>query len=96
MAKDYSQVNFRIPTKLKEQIEKSALENERSITAELVARLEKSFDEPMKFNPSDAEAVTKLVAKSMQELLLALSNQGVDGDQILSALREVSGSKKAP
>lgn len=96
MAKDYSQVNFRIPTKLKEQIEQSALENERSITAELVARLEQSFDEPMKFNPNDAEAVTKLVAKSMQELLLALSNQGVDGEQILGALREISGNKKAP
>ena len=96
MAREYSQVNFRIPTKLKEKIEESASTNERSITAELVARLEQSFDEPMKFNPSDAEAVTKLVAKSMQELLLALSNQGVDGEQILSALREISGNKKAP
>ncbi|WP_180004068.1 MULTISPECIES: Arc family DNA-binding protein [unclassified Acinetobacter] len=44
MAKDYTQVNFRIPTKLKEQIEKSANNNERSITAELVARLEQSFE----------------------------------------------------
>lgn len=43
MTKDYSQVNFRIPTKLKERIEDSALLNERSITAELVFRLEQSF-----------------------------------------------------
>ena len=44
MAREYSQVNFRIPTKLKEKIEESASTNERSITAELVARLEKSFE----------------------------------------------------
>lgn len=45
MAKEYSQVNFRIPTSLKEKIEKSALENECSITAEIVSRLEDSFKE---------------------------------------------------
>ena len=44
MAREYSQVNFRIPTKLKEKIEESASTNERSITAELVARLEQSFE----------------------------------------------------
>lgn len=44
MAKDYTQVNFRIPTKLKEEIEKAAQENERSITAEIVHRLEQSFE----------------------------------------------------
>lgn len=43
MAQDYSQVNFRIPTKLKEDIEKASLTNNRSITAELVSRLEESF-----------------------------------------------------
>ena len=44
MAREYSQVNFRIPTKLKEKIEESASTNDRSITAELVARLEQSFE----------------------------------------------------
>lgn len=43
MAQDYSQVNFRIPTKLKEKIESSAIENNRSITSELVSRLEDSY-----------------------------------------------------
>ncbi len=50
MAQDYSQVNFRIPTKLKEQIEQSSLTNNRSITAELVSRLEKSFENDYKIN----------------------------------------------
>lgn len=44
MAQDYTQVNFRIPAKLKEQIEEASLVNNRSITAELVSRLEKSFE----------------------------------------------------
>ena len=91
-----TQYNLRWSDELKEKVAQSAKEHNRSMNADIVARLEKSFDEPMVFNPNDAEAITQLVAKSMQELLLALSNQGVGGDQILSALREVSGSKKAP
>lgn len=57
MAKDYSQVNFRIPTKLKEDIEKAALENERSITSELVSRLEESFEEKNSLPPEVIEAL---------------------------------------
>ncbi len=44
MAQEYSQVNFRIPSKLKEDIEKAAFANNRSITSELVSRLEQSFN----------------------------------------------------
>ncbi|MFV5500422.1 Arc family DNA-binding protein [Acinetobacter towneri] len=44
MAQEYSQVNFRIPSKLKEDIEKAASANNRSITSELVSRLEESFE----------------------------------------------------
>lgn len=47
MAREYSQVNFRIPTRLKEKIEASAISNEQSITAELVSRLEQSFESPV-------------------------------------------------
>jgi len=57
MAKDYSQVNFRIPTKLKEDIEKAALDNERSITSELVSRLEDSFKEKNSLPPEVFEAL---------------------------------------
>lgn len=89
-------VRLRVPPELRDKIAASSEQYNRSMNADMVARLEQSFDEPMVFNPNDAEAITQLVAKSMQELLLALSNQGVGGDQILSALREVSGSKKAP
>lgn len=40
------QVNFRMPAELKEKLENSAKENGRSITSELVTRLEQSFNEP--------------------------------------------------
>ncbi len=54
MSRANPQVNFRIPPELKEQLESAAKENHRSITAELVARLEQSFknvidpDQPVK------------------------------------------------
>lgn len=43
MSRSHPQVNFRIPPDLKDSLEKAAEENKRSITAELVARLEESF-----------------------------------------------------
>jgi len=96
MARNDPQMNLRVPMELKERIEKAALDNGRTITAEAVYRLEQSFDEPMAFDPADAEMVTKLVAQSMQGLLVALRDRGVSSDLIFDALREVSGNKKAP
>ena len=43
MARNDPQVNFRIPAELKEKLEESAKESGRSITSELVLRLEQSF-----------------------------------------------------
>lgn len=58
MQKSYFQVNFRIPTELKEQIEEAAKKNNRSITAELVSRLERTFQD-------DALSEEKLVHKEI-------------------------------
>ena len=91
-----AQYNLRWPDELKEKIAQSAKEHNRSMNADIVARLEQSFDEPMAFDPTNAEMVTKLVAQSMQGLLVALRDRGVSSDLIFDALREVSGSKKAP
>lgn len=90
------QYNLRWSEELKEKIAQSAKEHNRSMNADIVARLEQSFDEPMAFDPTNAEMVTKLVAQSMQGLLVALRDRGVSSDLIFDALREVSGSKKAP
>ena len=82
MAKDYTQVNFRIPTKLKEQIEKSANNNERSITAELVARLEQSLalypeDHPINMSPEDLmQRTTQTVAKEVIDEFVKRVQQG--------------------
>ncbi|CAG4919204.1 Arc family DNA-binding protein [Paraburkholderia saeva] len=43
MARDEPQVNLRIPADLKDRIDKAAEKNKRSMTAEVVARLEESF-----------------------------------------------------
>ena len=52
MARKDPQVNFRIPQELKEKLEKSAEANSRSITAELVMRLEESFELEESLNTS--------------------------------------------
>lgn len=44
MIKKYTQVNFRLPIDLKEEIERSANITGNSITAEIVERLRNSFE----------------------------------------------------
>lgn len=43
MARNDPQMNLRVPVGLKEKIEKAAFENNRTITAEAISRLEQSF-----------------------------------------------------
>lgn len=43
MARDEPQVNLRIPAVLKERLSQASESNKRSLTAEVVARLEESF-----------------------------------------------------
>ena len=45
MARNDPQMNLRIPVTLKEQIEDAAAENNRTLTAEVVKRLQQSFAE---------------------------------------------------
>ena len=44
MARHDPQVNFRIPAELKEQLEQAAKDNNRSLTAELINRLDESLN----------------------------------------------------
>lgn len=44
MARSDPQMNFRIPAELKERLEVAAKNNNRSLTSELVSRLEASLD----------------------------------------------------
>ncbi len=45
MLKTDSQVNFRMPTKLRDMLKSAAEANNRTLTAEIVARLERSFND---------------------------------------------------
>lgn len=44
MARSDPQMNFRIPVELKEQLELAAKDNNRSLTAELINRLDESLN----------------------------------------------------
>ncbi len=44
MARTDPQVNFRIPAELKDKLDEAARENGRTLTAELILRLEMTFD----------------------------------------------------
>lgn len=86
MAQDYSQVNFRIPTKLKNKIEESAASNERSITSDIVARLEKSFEEDNEqkiySKKETIHAMERLMSGIVSNAIIALLQHGVDKEII--------------
>lgn len=69
MARNDPQMNLRVPMELKENIEKSALDNGRTITAEAVFRLEQSFEQ--KFGDLESvstEALMKELTKRFEQL----------------------------
>lgn len=76
MTQDYSQVNFRIPTKLKNKLEEAAKSNERSITGELVARLEKSFENDFRVKTFREVERSELPPESAELLLNVLDAFG--------------------
>lgn len=55
MSKEELQVNFRMPASLKGELEALAKRNRRSLTAEIVARLEQSVGEPNDLGFSDRD-----------------------------------------
>ena len=55
MSRNDPQVNFRMPAELKSRLEEAAAQNKRSTTAEIVARLEASFQKSFTFADAIAE-----------------------------------------
>lgn len=74
MARQDPQVNFRIPADLKARLEEAAQRNNRTITAELVSRLERTFATEQMGLRGDALDTTGLMAMA---LLISLSD-GID------------------
>lgn len=78
MSRANPQVNFRMPQELKDKLENAAIENHRSITAELVARLENSFNANSPHNNPEVELLHKLYSESSKRLaeLEKITNKG--------------------
>lgn len=80
MARTDPQLNFRIPVELRERLEAAAARNKRSLTQELVERLEASLIEsgdgaPSKWdNPSDE--TLKLIHTTIQQTVQSLADSG--------------------
>ena len=62
---DHTIVRLRVPPELKKQIEVSAEKNNRSQSAEMVARLEDSFKESD--DPKTLESLAKIVKETTEE-----------------------------
>ncbi len=71
MARNDPQMNLRVPMELKEKIEKAALDNGRTITAEAVHRLEKSFGEELNIATIDKT----FTFQEMKEILERIEQQ---------------------
>lgn len=67
----FAQVNFRIPQELKDKLEQAAKDSGRSITAELVTRLDRSFDESTNvigiFNQDELKELAIEIAKLLSD-----------------------------
>lgn len=71
MAREDSHFRLRIPEALKAQIEKSAAEANRSMTAEIISRLERSYDIEPEWNKTidDVEDLLRRVEKIEDALM---------------------------
>jgi hypothetical protein len=70
MARDEPQVNLRIPANLKDLLEEASAQNKRSLTAEVVARLEESFSLENGANaPSIDDRTLDLFAEKVGQVL---------------------------
>ncbi len=63
MKKDTVQVNFRLPQELKDRLEQSAKENGRSITSELIIRLDESLTNQTQFYDPTQDKLDKILTE---------------------------------
>jgi len=84
------QMKIRLPPELKERIERAADQNGRSQNAEIIARLEQSFD-PARSGISVREA-NLFTLELMQALVKRFPT--VTGEGLLSAMREQQSKSK--
>lgn len=95
MARNDPQMNLRVPMELKEKIEKAALDNGRTITAEAVYRLENSFEgNSYNFNKT---IVSDAFSETLAALIEILQEEGVASDKLSIAIQKLGRkNRKAP
>lgn len=95
MSRTDPQVNFRMPAKLKQKLEQAAARNHRSITAELIARLEESFlmegDDDLYELTTDISK-KKLMAAAEEEKIYSAS----DFHDVVEAAFKLLGARITP
>ncbi len=84
---DHTIVRLRVPPELKEKIEKAAEENNRSQSAEMVARLEQSFKS---IEVPTTPQIQAMIANTMTTLISSLIKEGVDSNKIKGAIEKIS------
>lgn len=90
---DHTIVRLRVPPDLKKQIEDAAEENNRSQSAEMVARLEESF-KAKRSNYLDDDAVNDLLNAFTNKIFSALKSQGASRELMESTVNELKGKKE--
>lgn len=59
MSRDHQQLRVRVPPELKDALDKAADENNRTLTAEIVYRLQQSFENPSKQSGSETGSASE-------------------------------------
>lgn len=101
MAREDLHFRLRIPDSLKAQVEQSAQENRRSMTAEIIARLEASFDAPSR---EEFELTKKWAQEFLREALDSAVEQIVaetglskaKDNTLFQRLAKLSGEDSSP
>lgn len=66
MSRDDPQLNLRLPSELKSKLELSAKNNNRSLNAETVIRLARSFENGITISQSDIDRIAEAVILKLQ------------------------------
>lgn len=92
-------MNFRLPAELREKLKQAADESKRTLTAEIVARLEASFQPFARARPAE---FTSAIEMTIQKTLAAVEERGWTppartgtlGEPIEADGKKVQGGKK--
>lgn len=82
MARSDPQVNIRMPAELKASLEEASADSKRSLNAEIIARLQRSFEAATETSP----LITAAVAEALAEVTEYANKHGVTPDEALTGL----------